>query len=206
MGYRTLPSASHPPSQRSSCENFQADPVVAARLPRLLEVQVAADEVDLAWGRSGDTAGADAGQEEAAAARLPRVDDGVVHSPVQDPASVAPVQTLRPGCGARGSSAPALPSSPSPDRRGSISKGGGSSSQRKHKTSSDCPQHLPGLTMAHTPQQTTPSGEKGIQVPSSPTCSPLLPASFQGGTPILMPAGCTGSLLPARNGQSFGSL
>jgi len=55
--------------------------------------------------------GPDAWQEEPAAARLPRVDDGVVDGPVEDPARVAPVQTLRPGCGARGGSAPALPSS-----------------------------------------------------------------------------------------------
>lgn len=146
-------------------------PVVATCLPGLLEVQVAPDEVDLAWGwredsagehpsckqpqpccksgwaaglgdivrRTGDhsttlksrgkaesiksvlllvpgTIGPDTRQEEAATTRLPRVDDGVVDSPVKDPASVAPVQTLCPGCGARGGSAPALPSSPYPDR------------------------------------------------------------------------------------------
>lgn len=61
--------------------------------------------------------GADAGQEETAAARLPRVDDGVVDGPFEDPAGVAPVQTLRPGCGARGGSASALLPMPAPPSR-----------------------------------------------------------------------------------------
>lgn len=86
---------------------------------------------------------------------------------------------------------------------GSISKGGGSSSQRKHETSSDCPQHHPGLAVAHTAQQAAPPGQKGIRVPSSPTCSPLLPASFQGGTSILVAADCSGSFFQLRMARAL---
>lgn len=65
-------------------------------------------------------------------------------------------------------------------------QGWGSSSQRKYRTSNDCPQHHPGLTMACTAQQTLgrkASGYMGSPQVLTPHCSLQFPAS------ILMPAG-----------------
>lgn len=51
------------------------------------------------------------------------------------------------------------------------------------------PHHGTHSTANSPPWGERHQGARSVPRPSSPTCSPLLPASFQGGASILMPAG-----------------